>query len=48
MTNEEIIEQLEITRKKLLEELTVLNAKHDVIIQIIAELHVLIATIREN
>ena len=48
MTKEEIIEELKRLREKKLDELTVLNAKHDVILQYIAELNVLIETAKEN
>lgn len=48
MTKENIIQEIERTRKKLLDELIVINAKHDAILQYIAELNVLIETAKEN
>ena len=48
MTKEKIIEALEMTRRKKLDELTVINAKHDAALQYIAELNVLIETAKEN
>lgn len=48
MNKEKIIEELEKTRRKLVDELTVLNAKHDAIIQYIAELNMLIDKAKEN
>ena len=48
MTKEEIIEALELTRRKKLDELTVLNAKHDAVLQYVAELNALIDTAKEE
>lgn len=48
MTKEEIIEQLEITRRRKVDEITILNAKHDAILQYIAELNALIDTAKEE
>lgn len=48
MTKKQIIEELERIRDKNIDELTELNAKHDLLLQYIAELNVLIQTAMED